>query len=78
MASAEGFGRIKVKKKKLKNNKFHRICYFSQTTAIAIFYSLNLFIIYLEEISFKTISNCNSLSLTLNRKNVNARIVRWD
>lgn len=72
------------------DGKFHPVAYFSKTTTaseakfhsfeletLAIIYSLQRFRVYLEGIPFKIITDCNSLTLTLNKKQVNARIARW-
>lgn len=87
-ASALGFGGILMQKQN--DNKFHPIAYFSKRATpaesryhsfeletLAIIYSLRKFRIYLEGIEFRIITDCNSLTLTLNRKSVNARIARW-
>lgn len=65
-------------------------CYFSKRTtqteakyhsfeleALAIIYSLERFRIYLQGIPFKIATDCNSLKLTSERKEINRRILRW-
>lgn len=87
-ASSDGFGGILLQKQT--DNKFHPIAYFSQrTTAVesryhsfeletlAIIYALRKFRVYLEGIPFRIITDCNSLTMTLNKKSINARIARW-
>jgi transposase InsO family protein len=87
-ASANGFGSVLLQKQQ--DGKFHPICYFSKRTtpaeskyhsfeleALAIVYSLERFRVYLQGIRFKIVTDCNSLKLTLERKEVNPRILRW-
>lgn len=44
---------------------------------LAIIYALRRFRVYLEGISFKIVTDCNPLAMTLGKKQVNARIARW-
>lgn len=87
-ASSHGFGAALMQKQD--DAKFHPVAYFSQkaTTAeakyhsfeletLAIIYALRRFRVYLEGISFKIVTDCNSLTLTLNKKTLNPRISRW-
>lgn len=87
-ASAAGFGAILMQKQG--DGKFHPVMYFSRATTAAemryhsfeletlsIIYALRRFKVYLEGISFKIITDCNSLTMTLNKRNVNPRIARW-
>ncbi|XP_076547015.1 uncharacterized protein LOC143305818 [Osmia lignaria lignaria] len=87
-ASTHGFGSVLLQKQA--DGKFHPICYFSKRTtqaetkyhsfeleALAIVYSLERFRIYLHGIPFKIVTDCNSLKLTLERKEINPKILRW-
>ena len=87
-ASSHGFGSVLLQKQK--DGKLHPISYFSRRTtkaeanyhsfeleALAIVYSLERFRIYLQGIPFKILTDCNSLKLTLERKEINPRIMRW-
>ena len=86
--SIHGFGSVLLQKQV--DGKFHPICYFSKRTtqtetryhsfeleALAIVYSLERFRIYLQGIPFKIVTDCQSLKLTLERKEINPRILRW-
>ncbi|KAL6419642.1 hypothetical protein ACFW04_011305 [Cataglyphis niger] len=44
---------------------------------LAIIYALRRFRIYLYGIKFRIITDCESLKLTLNKKDINPRIARW-
>jgi len=70
--------------------KFHPIFYYSkrmtpteskyhsfELETLSILYVLRRFHVYLQGIKFKIITDCNSLVLTLNKKDVNLRIARW-
>lgn len=72
------------------DRKLHPIFYFSKRTTtvksryhsfeletLAIIYALNRFRIYLIGISFKIITDCNALKMTLQKKDINPRIARW-
>lgn len=90
-ASSHGFGAVLLQKQD--DGKFHRVAYFSRTTTpdesryhsfeletltITYFiYGLNRFKMYLDGIPFTIVSDCNSLTLTLNKKIINPRISRW-
>lgn len=87
-ASAIGFGAILLQKKS--DRKLHPIFYFSKRTTdvesryhsceletLAIIYALRRFRTYLLGIKFKIITDCQALSLTLNKKETNPRIARW-
>lgn len=87
-ASATGFGAVLLQRQD--DKKMHPVAYFSKTTSaaeakyhsfeletLAIVYALRRFRTYLEGIPFQIITDCNSLALTLERKQINARIARW-
>lgn len=87
-ASAKGYGAILLQRKN--DNKFHPIFYFSKRTTeaeskyhsfeletLAIIEALKRFRVYLHRIPFKIVTDCNSLALTLNKKQINTRIARW-
>lgn len=87
-ASSLGFGSILLQKKQ--DGKFHPIFYFSKRTTeteskyhsfeletLAIIYSLRRFRIYLQGLKFKIVTDCNSLTMTLNKREINPRISRW-
>ncbi|CAD7001655.1 unnamed protein product [Ceratitis capitata] len=87
-ASALGFGAILLQRKK--DKKLHPVFYFSKRTTdaeskyhsfeletLAIIYALKRFRIYLQGKKFKIVTDCNSLTLTLNKKDMNPRIARW-
>lgn len=87
-ASSYGYGSVLLQKQT--DGKFHPVSYFSKRTtqvesryhsfeleALAIVYSLERFRVYLQGISFKIITDCNSLKQTLERKEINPRILRW-
>lgn len=87
-ASSHGFGAVLLQKKD--DGKFHPISYFSKSTTpqeakyhsfeletLAMIYALRRFRTYLEGIAFKIVTDCNSLTLTLNKRDMNPRIARW-
>lgn len=87
-ASSKGFGAVLLQRKA--DGKFHPVSYFSKTTSpaesryhsfeletLAIIYALGRFRMFLEGIPFTIVTDCNSLILTLNRKQMNPRIARW-
>lgn len=87
-ASALGFGAILMQKKE--DAKWHPVFYFSKRSTepeskfhsyeletLAIVYALRRFRVYLYGKKFKIITDCNSLTLTLNKKELNPRIARW-
>lgn len=87
-ASALGYGAILLQRKA--DSKFHPVFYFSKRTTdaesryhsfeletLAIVNALKRFRVYLEGIPFKIVTDCNSLTLTLHKKQINPRIARW-
>lgn len=87
-ASSLGFGAILLQRKS--DKKLHPIFYFSKRTTeteskyhsfeletLAIIYALQRFKVYLQGIKFKIVTDCNSLTMTLNKKDINPRIARW-
>ena len=87
-ASKLGFGAVLLQRQS--DSNFHPICYFSKRTTevesmyhsfeletLAIIYALRRFRIYLQGIHFKIITDCNSLKLTLDKKDINPKIARW-
>lgn len=44
---------------------------------LAIVNAVKRFHIYLQGIQFKIVTDCNSVTLTLHKKDINPRIVRW-
>lgn len=87
-ASSHGFGSILMQKQE--DGKFHPIFYFSKKTSpseskfhsyelemLCIVTSLRRFRIYLQGIDFKIITDCNSIKLALQKKEINPKILRW-
>ena len=87
-ASSVGFGAVLMQKKD--DGKSHPIFFFSKRTTeteskyhsfeletLAIIYALRRFRIYLQGRQFKIVTDCNSLTLTLNKVELNPRIARW-
>lgn len=87
-ASALGYGAILVQKGS--DGKYHPVFYFSKRSSeseskfhsyeletLAIIYALRRFRVYLFGRPFKIITDCNSLKLTLGKKDLNPRIARW-
>ncbi|XP_076301534.1 uncharacterized protein LOC143219409 [Lasioglossum baleicum] len=87
-ASASGFGAILLQRKA--DKKLHPVFYFSKRTTeiesryhsfeletLAIVSALRRFRTYLLGIKFKILTDCQALSLTLNKKETNPRIARW-
>lgn len=87
-ASSVGLGAILMQKKR--DGKMHPIFYFSRRTTeseskyhsfeletLAIVSALKRFRVYLQGTPFKIVTDCNSLTLTLNKKELNPRIARW-
>jgi len=83
-----GFGSILLQKQA--DNKFHPVFYFSQRTTsvqsryhsyelemLEIINSIKRFHVYIQGIKLKIITDCNSVTLTLNKKEINPRIARW-
>ena len=87
-ASSRGYGAVLLQRKS--DQKFHPIFYFSKRTTevesryhsyeletLAIIHALRRFRVYLLGITFKIITDCNALVMTLNKKEINPRIARW-
>lgn len=87
-ASALGFGAILLQKGT--DKKWHPVFYFSKRSTeaeakfhsfeletLAIIYALRRFRVYLQGRSFVIVTDCNSLMMTLNKKELNPRIARW-
>lgn len=87
-ASSHGYGSILFQKQP--DNQFHPIFYYSHRTTesesryhsyelemLAIINSIKRFRVYLQGIKFKIITDCNSVALTLQKKDINPRIARW-
>lgn len=87
-ASANGFGAILLQKQD--DNKWHPVSYFSKRATeaesryhsfeletLAIIYAIRRFHHYLSGKPFTIITDCNALTLTLERKKINPRIARW-
>ena len=82
--SPQGFGSCLFQKQD--DGKFHPVSYFSKRTTeaesryhsyelecLCIIYSLNQFHVYLYGITFKVVTDCNSLKLTLDKRDINPR-----
>lgn len=87
-ASALGFGAILVQKNV--DGRWHPVFYFSKRSTeaeskfhsyeletLAIVYALRRFRVYLHGKRFKVVTDCNSLTMTLNKRELNPRIARW-
>ncbi|XP_036145206.1 uncharacterized protein LOC105831336 isoform X1 [Monomorium pharaonis] len=87
-ASSHGFGAILFQKKQ--DLKLHPIFYYSKRTTetesryhsfeletLAIVYALRRFRVYLHGVKFKIVTDCQSLKLTLDKRDINPRISRW-
>lgn len=87
-ASKIGYGAVLLQKQS--DNRFHPIAYFSKSVGkhevnyhsyeletLAIVYALGRFRTLLAGIPFTIVTDCNSLVLTFNKKEVNSRIARW-
>lgn len=88
-ASSIGFGAILLQKQK--NNLFQPVFYFSKRTSepesklhsyelemLAIVSALERFRTFLQGLpTFKIVTDCNSIKLALNKKEINRRINRW-
>lgn len=87
-ASKLGYGAVLLQKQL--DGKFHPIAYFSRSVGkheenyhsyeletLAIVYALARFRVYLAGIPFTIVTDCNSLVMTFNKKDVNSRIARW-
>lgn len=86
-ASSRGFGACLMQKR---DGSFHPVAYFSQRTSVpessyhsfvletlGVIKALRHFDLYLRGIPFTIITDCDSLKLTLAKKQVNALISRW-
>lgn len=87
-ASSNGYGAILLQKQK--DDKFHPIFYHSHRTTetesryhsyelemLSIINAIKRFHVYLLGIHFKIVTDCNSITLTLQRKDINPRVARW-
>jgi len=87
-ASSHGYGAILLQKQD--DNNFHPIFYYSHRTTktesryhsyelgmLAIINAIKRFHIYLLGIHFNIVTDCSSVTLTLQRKDINPRIARW-
>lgn len=87
-ASSIGFGAVLLQKQQ--DSKLHPVAYFSKSVSkyeanyhsyeletLAIVYALDRFHVYLSGIPFTIVTDCNSLVLTFNKRDVNSRIARW-
>jgi len=87
-ASSHGYGAILLQKQA--DDNFHPIFYYSHRTTetesryhsyelemLAIINAIKRFHVYLLGIHFKIVTDCNSVTLTLQRKDINPRIARW-
>jgi hypothetical protein len=87
-ASSLGFRAILLQRQK--SGAMAPIAYFSKATSdaernyhsfeletLAIVKAVERFHVYLQGISFKVITDCNSLTLTMRKININPRIARW-
>lgn len=54
-------------------SKYHSF----ELETLAIVYALRRFRVYLHGKRFKIVTDCNSLALTLNKREMNPRIARW-
>jgi len=87
-ASNQGFGAILLQRQK--SGCMAPIAYFSKATSdvektyhsfeletLAIVKAIERFHVYLQGISFKVVTDCNSLALAMKKVNINPRIARW-
>jgi len=87
-ASAHGFGAVLMQQQN--DKKMHPVFYFSRRTTevearyhsfeletLAIVYAVRRFRIYLQDIPFVIVSDCNAVIQTLEKRDINARIARW-
>lgn len=87
-ASMHGYGAILLQKQN--DNKWHPISFFSKRATateakyhsfeletLAIVYAIRRFHQYLSGLHFTIVTDCNALSLTLEKKTINPRIARW-
>lgn len=86
-ASSYGFGAVLLQRR---DGVMHPVAYFSKKATaaesryhsfeletLAIIYALRHFKVYLLGIAFTIMTDCNSVTLTLEKKSLNARIARW-
>lgn len=87
-ASSHGFGAVLLQKQE--KGYMAPIAYFNKATneaekryhsfeleTLAIVKALDRFHVYLQGISFRVITDCNSLALAIKKININPRIARW-
>lgn len=87
-ASSHGFGSILLQRQT--DGKFHPVFYFSKRTTpsesklhsyelemLCIINSLKRFRVYLQGIEFTIVTDCNSIKLAIQKKDINPRILRW-
>lgn len=87
-ASSLGFGSALLQKQP--DGKFHPIAYYSKRASpaeskyhsfemecLCIIYSLKRFHVYLYGIPFTIVTDCNSLKLTLDKRDINMRVAGW-
>lgn len=87
-ASSHGYGAILLQKQA--DNNFHPIFYYSHKTTetesryhsyelemLAIINAIKRFHIYLLMIHFKIVTDCSSVTVTLQRKDINPSIAKW-
>jgi len=87
-ASNQGYGAILLQRQS--DNNFHPVFFYSHRTTdveskyhsyelemLAIVNTVKRFHIYLQGIQFKIVTDCNSITLTLHKKDINPRIARW-
>lgn len=87
-ASSHGFGAVLLQKQD--DGKWHPVSYYSKKSSdaesklhsfeletLAVIYGIKKFEPYLKGISFRIVTDCSALQLTLSKKNINSRIARW-
>ncbi|CAG9830063.1 unnamed protein product [Diabrotica balteata] len=87
-ASQVGYGSILLQKQS--DDKFHPVFFFSKRTTdyesryhsyelecLSIVYALKRFHVYLQGIPFKIVTDCDSFRLTMSKKDIIPRIMRW-
>lgn len=87
-ASSLGYGSMLLQKQT--DGKFHPVFFFSKRTSeaeakyhsyelecLCVVYSLKRFHVYLHGIKFKIFTDCDSFRLTLSKKDIVPRIMRW-
>jgi len=86
--SSQGYGAILLQRQS--DNNYHPVFFHSHRTTdvesryhsyelemLAIVNAVKRFHIYLQGIQFKIVTDCNSVTLTLHKKDINPRIARW-